>query len=451
MAAIVTQMVIDGVVFVGQPIPWDQIRDKHFMVTHTWHDGASSKAAVSERPHGHGAYGLGDPYRESLLISVEGWSWGSTRAEWQRLRNQLMALGADNRVVLARLIDGGEDTWRWVQVVKITPKDDRATNRTHWTIDLRAADPRRYGPRIFPSGQAIPLVTGDVNRLPNPSFAVNAAGWWASVQGGGGAEFGLSRVAHGYDGWMGRYTTPIAVPGLAVGTRGHTAAGVRDVIVDVHSSTTTRLRLTLSWIGTSGAVIETWSGTQVDVLAGVPQRLSRVVDVVPMGAATLSAIVDGYDAPGGWPAGSSLGVHRALVGRTPDADVHDGDSPGWTWDGAVGASASRRSGAMWGLDNRAGTADSVPLLQFTPSAPLSGFRVSQSGHGSLQWSGQVIPAGTLVTVDTRGHQVLLDGRLPERRWSGEFPIVEAGETSVLTLSTPGVAASATCTWSPAWW
>ena len=103
------------------------------------------------------------------------------------------------------------------------------------------------------------------------------------------------------------------------------------------------------------------------------------------------------------------------------------------------------------LDNGEGTADSVPLLEFTPSAPLSSFMVSQSGHGSLQWSGQVIPAGTLVTVDTRGHQVLLDGRLPERRWSGEFPIVEAGETSVLTLSTPGVAASATCTWSPAWW
>ena len=444
--AIVTQMVIDGVIFVGQPIPWGHIRGKHFMTTHTWHDGAASKAAVSERPHGHGAYDLGDPYRESLLISVEGWSWGSTRAEWQRLRNQLMALGADKRVVLARLIDGGEDTWRWVQVVKITPKDDRATNRTHWTIDLRAADPRRYGPPITPATQQVPIGGTESNLLTNPSFALNTGGWFGTLQGSP-VEHALERVAHPYDGWMGRIVLTSPADGLAIGTRIDLGgATVTDVLVDVVTSPATSLRLSLTWLDAAGRALRTDLGAETAAAADATVRLAMPV-TPPAGAARLTLIVDGYGSP--WAAGSWLGVHRALVGTA--TDYRDGDSPGWVWDGRPGASASRKVGVSWLLDNGAGTADSVPLLEFTPSAPLSSFMASQSGHGSLQWSGQVVPAGTLVTVDTRGHQVLLDGRLPERRWSGEFPIVEAGETSVLTLSTPGVAASATCTWSPAWW
>ena len=445
--AIVTQMVIDGVTFVGQPIPWGHVRDKHFMVTHTWHDGAASKAAVSERPHGHGAYDLGDPYRESLLISVEGWSWGSTRAEWQRLRDQLMALGADSCVVLARLIDGGEDTWRWVQVVKVTPKDDRATNRTHWTIDLRAADPRRYGPPITPATQQVPIGGTESNLLTNPSFAVNTTGWFGTAQGSP-TEYPLARVSHPYDGWLGRIVTGSGAAGLAAGTRiDLSGATVTDVLVDVVTSPATSLRLSLTWLDAAGRALRTDLGAETAAAAYATVRLAMPV-TPPAGAAHMTLIVDGYGSP--WAAGSWLGVHRALVGTA--TDYRDGDSPGWVWDGHPGASASRKVGVSWTLDNSAGTADSTPLVEFTPSAALSGFMVSQSGgHGSLQWSGQVIPAGTLVTVDTRGHQVLLDGRLPERRWSGEFPIVGAGETAVLTLSTPGVAASATCTWSPAWW
>lgn len=446
MAAIVTQMVIDGVTFVGQPIPWGHIRDTHFMTTHTWHDGAASKAAVSERPHGHGAYDLGDPYRESLLISVVGWSWGSTRAEWQRLRNQLMALGTDKRVVLARLIDGGEDTWRWVQVVKVTPKDDRATNRTHWTIDLRAADPRRYGPPVTPAIQRVPIGGTESNLLTNPSFALNADGWFGTLQGST-VEHALERVTHPYDGWMGRIGLTSPADGFAIGTRIDLGgATVTDVLVDVVTSPATSLRLSLTWLDATGRALRTDLGAETAAPADATVRLAMPV-IPPAGAARLTLIVDGYGSP--WAAGSWLGVHRALVGTA--TDYRDGDSHGWVWDGRAGASASRKAGVSWLLYNGEGTADSVPLLEFTPSAPLSGFMVSQSGHGSLQWSGQAIPAGTLVTVDTRGHQVLLDGRLPERRWSGEFPIVEAGEIAVLTLSTPGVAASATCTWSPAWW
>ena len=440
-------MVIDGVTFVGQPIPWGHIRDKHFMVTHTWHDGAASKAAVSERPHGHGAYDLGDPYRESLLVSVEGWSWGSTRAEWQRLRNELMALGADKRVVLARLIDGGEDTWRWAQVVKITPKDDRATNRTHWTIDLRAADPRRYGPPITPATQQVPIGGTESNLLANPSFAVNAIGWFGTAQGSP-TEYPLARVAHPYDGWLGRIVTGSGAAGLAAGSRiDLDGATVTDVLVDVVGSVATSLRLSLTWLDAAGRALRTDLGAETAAAAYATVRLAMPV-TPPAGAARLTLIVDGYGSP--WAAGSWLGVHRALVGTA--TDYRDGDSPGWVWDGRTGASASRKAGVTWLLDNSKGTAPSMPRLEFTPSQQLAQFGVSLSGVGLLSWSGQTIPAGTVVTVDPASRQVLLNGNLPERRWSGTWPeVVAAGTAPTLALMTYDVPATATCAWSPAWW
>ena len=450
MTVIVTQMVIDGVALVGQPIPWGYIRDKHFMTTHTWHDGAASKAAVSERPHGHGAYDLGDPYRESLLISVEGWSWGSTRAEWQRLRNQLMALGADSCVVLARLIDGGEDTWRWVQVVKVTPKGDRATNRTHWTIDLRAADPRRYGPPITPATQQVSAASSaGFNLLANPGFEAGVSGWFAVI-GPGTRHEPLTWVQSGpWGGSAGRYTLTAAADSLSVGTVVALSQPPRFATVAAQSSRDAVLHLTVSWLDAAGRLLVVEKLADQQVAAGQWVTLSGVVRP-PAGAATAWLMVDGADA-GPWPAGSSLTVDQALLGGSMTSTYRDGDSPGWEWTGTVGASPSRMAGAVWELDNTAGTASSIPRLSFVPAAPLSAWTVGVSGHGVLAWSGQTIPAGTVVTVDAEAHQVLINGQLPERRWSGVWPEVAAGELAYLVLTTGEVAASATCVWSPAWW
>ena len=146
-----------------------------------------------------------------------------------------------------------------------------------------------------------------------------------------------------------------------------------------------------------------------------------------------------------------IGVDQALLGGSMTSTYRDGDSPGWEWTGTVGASPSRMAGAVWELDNTAGTASSIPRLSFVPAAPLSAWTVGVSGHGVLAWSGQTIPAGTVVTVDAEAHQVLINGQLPERRWSGVWPEVAAGELAYLVLTTGEVAASATCVWSPAWW
>ena len=422
-------------------------------VRHGWHarsvpgwDGLSGmRNPPQERAFGHGAYSPGRVYRRAKTGAMQVTFHGSAETSYQA-RTLLAGLCAESELILT-LRDHGQESTRMVYIdTADIPNPHAPCERFTATLDWVAADPRRYGPPITPATQQVPIGGTESNLLTNPSFALNAGGWFGTAQGST-TEYPLARVSHPYDGWLGRIVTGSGAAGLAAGTRIDLGgATVTDVLVDVVGSVATSLRLSLTWLDAAGRALRTDLGAETAAAAYATVRLAMPV-TPPAGAARLTLIVDGYGSP--WAAGSWLGVHRALVGTA--TDYRDGDSPGWVWGGRPGASASRKAGVTWLLDNSAGTADSVPLLQFTPSAPLSGFMVSQSGHGSLQWSGQVIPAGTLVTVDTRGHQVLLNGRLPERRWSGEFPIVEAGETTVLTLSTPGVAASATCTWSPAWW
>ena len=414
-----------------------------------WRDGVSHDPVIERRP-GDGVW-VSREQPGGRLFSVRGVSRRETIAEVEQAAEDLEQFfpnhHGDPTKGLFRALYDGKDR-RCVVRIAGSPAItlDRLRREVRWTIPLLAPDPRRYGPPITPATQQVPIGGTESNLLANPSFALNTDGWFGTLQGST-VEHALERVAHTYDGWMGRIVLTSPAAGLAIGTRIDLGgAAVTDVLVDVVTSPATSLRLSLTWLDAAGRALRTDLGAETAAAADATVRLAMPV-TPPAGAARLTLIVDGYGSP--WAAGSWLGVHRALVGTA--TDYRDGDSHGWVWDGRAGASASRKAGVSWLLDNSAGTADSVPLLQFTPSAALSSFMVSQSGHGSLQWSGQVIPAGTLVTVDTRGHQVLLDGRLPESRWSGEFPIVEAGETSVLTLSTPGVAATASCTWSPAWW
>lgn len=440
-------IILDGQL--GQLDTWQASKES----LNGWYGLNSARYTPPDRPWGHGGYPVRG-WRGPRSFAIEGWADLSSIGAGQAMMDQLASLKSSDitgtAVVIVRERDGVE-RWREVEVHSALV-DDSEPLSLEYTVECIAADPRRYGPPIE-AGQIVPASTGDVNRLTNPSFASDATGWHASVQGGSGAEFPLARVAHGYDGWMGRFVLGSVASGLAVTYRGIPAAGVRDVIVAAHASINTTLRLSLSWIGAGGVVLETWSGAPVEVLAGVPQQLSTVVSAVPAGAVSLTVTVDGYGRSGGWPAGSSLGVHRALVGVSPDGGIHDGDSVGWSWDGAPGSSTSRRSGAVWVLDNRDGTAPSWPRVFVAPwVGPLATFSVTLPGGGRVVWTGPAIQPGSIVEIIPERRQMLLDGSLPSRAWTGLWGgPVEPGTVETVAVSSPGTAFTAEYHWSPAWW
>lgn len=203
----------------------------------------------------------------------------------------------------------------------------------------------------------------------------------------------------------------------------------------------------VSWLDLHGDVINQVTFDQI-VVGPEWRRLSTVL-VPPRGAMSMSVAVDALDNPDGTE-DYTLSV-RGLVEGGADSDYHDGDSPGWHWNGARGDSTSSQTGPQWVLDNRDGTAPSLPTISFTPAGTLSGFRLS-AGHGhELRWVGQ-IPAKAKVELIPGEHAVMINGKLAKAVARGEWPVVKAGECITVTLvPTESVKFSAECRWSAAWW
>ena len=426
-------------------------------VRHGWHarsvpgwDGLSGmRNPPQERAFGHGAYSPGRVYRRAKTGAMQVTFHGSAETSYQA-RTLLAGLCAESELILT-LRDHGQESTRRVYIdTADIPNPHAPCERFTATLDWVAADPRRYGPPITPATQQVSAASSaDFNLLANPGFEAGVSGWFAAT-GPGTRHEPLTWVQSGpWGGSAGRYTLTVAADSLSVGTVVALSQLPRFATVAAQSSRDAVLHLTVTWLDAAGRLLVVEKLADQQVAAGQWVTLSGVVRP-PAGAATAWLMVDGADA-GPWPAGSSLTVDQALLGGSMTSTYRDGDSPGWEWTGTVGASPSRKAGAAWELDNTAGTAPSIPRLSFVPAAPLSAWTVGVSGHGVLAWSGQTIPAGTVVTVDAEAHQVLINGQLPERRWSGVWPEVATGELAYLVLATGEVAASATCVWSPAWW
>lgn len=129
-----------------------------------WHD-LDAELRFEQRPSAPGAFAPRRTYTEARSISVEGQYFGSDRADALRMRERIARLYNDGRPITMTVADDLRTTSREVYVESIV---------FPWTIhrefrfdlDVRAPDPRRYGPAAISStglaaaggGLELPLV-----------------------------------------------------------------------------------------------------------------------------------------------------------------------------------------------------------------------------------------------------------------------------------------------------
>lgn len=423
--------------------------DAHLCETHTWHDTTASKAELVERIAGHGAHQMGPAWRESTLATFRGYTRCGSRTTYQKMRNQLAAIGAGLSLVTVRVVDDNEDTWRLGHVIAISIDDDLAENQFTWSIDTRCLDPRRYGPKQVLQEQ-VAAEASLTNNATNPKLSVDQSGWKAWARTGGAAALSRERVA---DGFAARATAVKPSDGIAVGMPRIPASGPVGIVrLEAQSSIAVEVSLALTW----------WAGDKVlraDVsnparlaARGTWQLLSWAdFPAKPATATHVTVAVDAMDQP--YATGSWLEATRLVVGAQSSPDYVDGDSLGWQWLGTPGLSASAKTGTSWQLDNRLGTAPSTPAIEFTATSNLAtGFTLRFHGKPDVLTYRGRIQHGAKVELLPDEHAILVNGSLSPTVAVGTWPTVAAGQMEQLALyaNTPA-GFDATCTWSPAWW
>lgn len=444
-------MIVEGSVYIGEielilgppPVSNDAAKGHHWVRTHSWHGTGGSKAEVIEQTSNSGAFPLGPGWRESVLVSFEGFSWGRDRADYRRLRNELTALGAEKNTVLVRLVDCDEDTWRDGHVVAVEVADDRGTDRFTWSIDVRCADPRRYGP-VQERREAL-SAGGTQYSLAGNGKPSSTDGWYASV----GADSRLS--PDGVSDRMVYKSFASARDKLALFYRvSELTYPVKRVRLFVAGDAGGKVRLSLSWL--ADGVLRRVEGFQPVALSGdsAPVLIDATVSQ-PAGVNGLTVGVEQYDPS--LPSLRSLRAGSLMVGAFTDEEFQDGDSLGWAWLGEPNKSVAAQLGTRWPLDNTTGTAPSTPAIRVYAIKNLDkGFTLSFYGSDEkLVYPGS-IKAGSVVELLPGEHAVLIDGRLSPLVAVGTWPVVPPGELVQLSLTANSASDfEATSIWAPAWW
>jgi hypothetical protein len=214
------------------------------------------------------------------------------------------------------------------------------------------------------------------NTCINPCLSVDNANW-----GGNGTAPVRTAVTGFGRGFAARYSD---------GTFVRTAYGAAAPA----STYTVSVSLRFPAFGVSGHIYIEWQNASHGALsytsadysttAGAVTRIS-VTGVAPASTAFIAAIIDGESF-----SGNNLDVTMVLVEQTADLDTYlDGDTPGASWDGLAGASASTY------VDTVTGTgAFTSPPTDFAGAATLTN---AASGAAALPPS---VLAGTAAAIAT---------------------------------------------------
>lgn len=432
----VAKITVDGVELRLAPcLPDADAKGKHWCQTHTWHNPSDAKIGVVEQPANHGGFPNQPAWRESVLVSFEGFSWGANRSDYQRLRNELAQLGAGKETVKVTVRDQDEETWRHGYVVAVNIEDDHNRNLFKWSLDIRCPDPRRYG--SIQERREFLAAGGSQYSL---ASAKTLTDWHCST--GAGIESQPNRLDGGWVTW----DTGSAAKTAMFYRLNELLYPVRRVRLFVKAPSGL-LRLSLSWMR---------AGMLKQVQAFNPQTMDgqTVFDQMvtqPAWADGLTVGVEAFDPS--MPEVSCIQVQGLMVGAFIDASYQDGDSLGWAWLGVPGKSASAQLGTRWPLDNRDGTAPSTPAICIEALQDMpGGFTLSFYGSSaSLVYSGD-IPAGVIVELIPGEHAVLIDGKLSPIVAVGTWPVVPGGELMQLSLTANSKTNfAAVSTWAPAWW
>jgi hypothetical protein len=108
-----------------------------------WYGLPDVDLRMKKRPNQPGAFSIDKTTPAQATISIEGQYFGTSEVDALRARERLLAIYADGRALTMKVDDSLRTTSRVVQVASI---DIPWTARPEfkWTIDLEAADPKRY-------------------------------------------------------------------------------------------------------------------------------------------------------------------------------------------------------------------------------------------------------------------------------------------------------------------
>lgn len=106
-----------------------------------WRGQVGNKIALTQRPRAVGGFPV-DPIRGSRAISFTATYLGGSASEVEDAVDALSAVGASGRVLMT--VTQSDETWRWVTVEVVAAADHFGRDTGTVTVDLIAADPRRY-------------------------------------------------------------------------------------------------------------------------------------------------------------------------------------------------------------------------------------------------------------------------------------------------------------------
>lgn len=109
-----------------------------------WYDVATS-LRFEKRPSSPGDFAPVRSFADAAPISIEGQYFAPTRADAIAMRERLSGLYDDGLTILMEVADELRTTTRWVSVESVS-FEWTAREEIVFAIDVRAPDPRRYGP-----------------------------------------------------------------------------------------------------------------------------------------------------------------------------------------------------------------------------------------------------------------------------------------------------------------
>jgi hypothetical protein len=132
------------IVFYGsRPDPTVAIDEWEFSDLVDWRGQTEPKSREDERPNAHGSFQTDSVWRSSRAISYGARFIGSSMARTRAAIDELSAMGAEAPVTI-KVTEPEGATTRLVTVENVRPIDRRARQFASVTIDLFAADSRRY-------------------------------------------------------------------------------------------------------------------------------------------------------------------------------------------------------------------------------------------------------------------------------------------------------------------
>lgn len=215
-----------------------------------WDSNGDNKVGVSERPRSHGAFGRSRAFRSSLPLTLEVAFLGDDRVDYKSARRQLAAVGADGPVLMTVTDELGSLS-RLVTIEHIDMPDEHGRfAQDGISIDMTAADPRKYGVAQFDSAGLPTAGTGLVYPITYPlDWGQPGTGGRVTLTNQGTAvtapvfhvEGGLSSVTITQQGSGRRLTLDREIPvGSVVVFDGRTRRVTLDGVTDISSTFLTR-------------------------------------------------------------------------------------------------------------------------------------------------------------------------------------------------------------------